>query len=171
MGDTRLEQEDLTRALYATHGSALQSYAQHLVDGDRQLAEDIVQETLLRAWRHSDELDVATARPWLFTTTRRLVIDHLRARRVRPVELPSDDLERATTADDIDRALDAVVVTDALLSLSGAHREVLVESYYAGRSVSQVAAQLGVPEGTVRSRIHYALRAMRLALQERGVSR
>lgn len=171
MGNTELGQDDLARAMYAEHGGVLRSYVQRMVGGDRHLAEDIVQETLLRAWRHGADLDVETARPWLFTTARHLVIDHFRARSARPVELPADDLDSWVTADEVDRALDAVLLVDALASLNDAHRTVLIECYYAGRSVAQVAEEHHLPAGTVRSRLHYALRALRMALQERGVSR
>jgi RNA polymerase sigma-70 factor (ECF subfamily) len=165
----RTDTDEMARALYAEHRAALLSYVAYLVGGDRQLAEDLVQETLLRAWRHAADLDVATARPWLYTTARRLVIDHVRARRARPAEASADGLEGAVTGDGIDRALDAIVVADALTGLSAAHRTVLVECYYRGHTITEVAKRLDVPAGTVRSRLHYALRAMRLALQERGL--
>jgi RNA polymerase sigma-70 factor, ECF subfamily len=165
------QDEDQARALYAEHAGALLAYVRRLVGGDWQQAEDIVQETLLRAWRHRAELDVASARPWLFTTARRLVIDLYRARSARPAESPTDHFQELITSDAIDQALDAVLVADALASLSSAHRAVLIECYYRGRTASEVAAEQGLPAGTVRSRIHYALGALRLALQERGVFR
>jgi RNA polymerase sigma-70 factor, ECF subfamily len=170
VGHTALERDELARALYAEHGTALLAYVRRLLGGDRQLAEDIVQETLLRAWRHDDRLDVPAARRWLFTTARHLVIDHFRARRARPIETARDHLETVITPDVIDAALDAVLVADALATLTDAHRAVLVECYYRGRTTAEVAAEQGLPPGTVRSRLYYALRAMRLALQERGVS-
>ena len=58
----------------------------------------------------------------------------------------------------------------ALLSLSLDHRTAVVSAYYLGQSAAEIAAKENIPEGTVRSRIHYALRALRLALQERGVT-
>jgi RNA polymerase sigma-70 factor (ECF subfamily) len=75
-----------------------------------------------------------------------------------------------TQDDDVDRALDAWLVADALDALSPAHREVLVQTYFAGRSVGEAARVLGIPPGTVKSRTHYALQALRLALLERGVT-
>lgn len=157
--------------MYAEHGAALLAYVRRLVAGDRGLAEDIVQETLVRAWQQGDRLTVAQARPWLFTTARRVAIDMYRARRARPLESSRDELDDVLVADGIDAALDAVVIADALAALSPAHREVLFESYYRGRNTAEVASRLGLPAGTVRSRLHYALRALRLALDERGVSR
>jgi RNA polymerase sigma-70 factor (ECF subfamily) len=72
--------------------------------------------------------------------------------------------------DEVEQSLDRIVVTDALWSLSPEHRAVLVETYYRGRSVAEAASVLGVPPGTVKSRCYYALRALSLALAERGVT-
>jgi RNA polymerase sigma-70 factor (ECF subfamily) len=172
MGDTQLSRdEELSRALYSEHASALLSYVQRLMQGDRQLAEDIVQETMLRAWKHADRLPVAAQRPWLFTTARHLVIDAYRARAARPPEAPADTLVAAVADNGLDSALDAVLLTDALHALNAEHRSVLFDCYYRGNTAAQIAAARSLPPGTVRSRIHYALRALRLALQERGVSR
>jgi RNA polymerase sigma-70 factor, ECF subfamily len=173
MGVRRAQLErdaEMAGVLYAEHAPALLSYVSHLLGGDRYAAEDVVQETMLRAWRHIGELDVQTARPWLFTTARRLVIDLYRTRQVRPTEVTATDAGPLISPDGIDQALDAVLVADALTSLSPAHRQVLIDCYYRGRTVSQEAAAAGLPPGTVRSRIYYALRALRLALEERGVS-
>jgi RNA polymerase sigma-70 factor (ECF subfamily) len=169
--EAKLDQDGaLARALYSEHAGPLHAYASRMLGGDRHLAEDIVQETLLRAWRHHDQLEVQTARPWLLATARRLVIDLYRRRKARPVEVSAVELERITSSDGIDAALDAVLIMDALASLSPAHRHVIIESYYRGHTVAQIATDYGLPPGTVRSRIHYALRALRLALLERGVS-
>jgi RNA polymerase sigma-70 factor (ECF subfamily) len=139
--------------------------------GDRQLAEDIVQETLLRAWKNADRVPPESRRPWLFVTARHLVIDAYRARKSRPAEVTAELLEMAGDDDNLDQALDAVLVADALQTLSVDHREVLFESYYRGRTANQIAEAQGIPAGTVRSRMHYALRALGLALRERGVER
>jgi RNA polymerase sigma-70 factor, ECF subfamily len=171
MGHLQLHRdEELFRGLYREHAAALQSYVQRLVHGDRQAAEDIVQETLLRAWKHAHVLPDGAQRPWLFTTARRLVIDAYRARNARPPEASADLLDSTAADDGLDTALDAVLLTDALHALSSEHRAVLFDCYYRGHTAAQIAAARGLPPGTVRSRIHYALRALRLALQERGVS-
>jgi RNA polymerase sigma-70 factor (ECF subfamily) len=163
--------EEASRALFDEHAEALLAYVQRLVRGDRQLAEDIVQETLLRAWKNADRLPPRSRRPWLFVTARHLVIDAYRARRSRPPEVTAELLHLAANDGDLDAALDAIVVADALRTLSPEHRAVLFDSYYRGQTASQIASARGIPAGTVRSRMHYALRAMRLALQERGVNR
>lgn len=165
--------ERLLRALFDEHAGALLSYALRLTQGDRGRAEDVVQETLLRAWRHPQVLDPARgdARSWLFTVARRIAIDAHRRRQARPQEVADGVLASIPTGeDDIDHALESWLVADALTALSPAHREVLLETYFRDRSVGEAARVLGVREGTVKSRTHYALQALRLALQERGVT-
>ena len=161
--------ESFVAALWDEHGNALLGYVTRLV-GDPGRAEDIVQEVMLRAWRHAGSLDAATRslRPWLFTVAGHLATDHHRARRSRPEVLGAEALDRRSVGDGIDRAVDAWEVSAAFGALSTEHRAVLVETYYRGRSVAEAAAALGVPEGTVKSRTYYALRALRLALEERG---
>ena len=162
--------EELVRALYEEHAAPLLAFVQRLMGGDRPLAEDIVQETLLRAWRHADELSADRVRPWLFTTARHLVIDAYRARSARPAEALEEPAEAAAAADTIDAALSAAIVTDALQALTPAHRAVLIDYFYRGRTAAEIAVERGLPAGTARSRVFYALRALRLALQERGVT-
>lgn len=160
------------RALYDGHAPVLLAYALRLTGGDRGRAEDIVQETLLRAWRNLDRLgqDTGPVRPWLFTVAQRLAIDAHRARRARPAEVGDAALAAVPGLDELEPTLNRIVVTDALDSLSREHRAVIVETYYRGRSVAEAARVLGVPEGTVKSRCYYALRALKLALAERGVT-
>lgn len=164
--------EDAVRAAYEAHATALLAYARSLTAGDQGRAEDVVQETFVRACRHPEALDPArgSARPWLFTVARNVVVDQYRARAVRPVEVGDVPLEAvADQDDDIERALDTWLVAEAFSSLSDKHREVLQVMFYRQRSVAEAAAILRVPEGTVKSRAYYALRALRVALVERGV--
>jgi RNA polymerase sigma-70 factor, ECF subfamily len=165
------QDEELLDALYADYAGPLLDYTKRLLDGDRFQAEDIVQETLLRAWRHADVLAGDSARPWLFAVARRLVIDSYRRRRARPAAVAVDALlDEPPAPDEPERALLAWEVAEALRTLSPAHRQVLLEVHYRDRPVAEVAAVIGVPEGTVRSRTYYALCALRLALEERGVT-
>jgi RNA polymerase sigma-70 factor, ECF subfamily len=168
-GDTG---ERTLRALYDAHAAALLAYAVRLCDGDRARAEDVVQETLVRAWRNLADLDpdAGPVRPWLFTVAHHLAIDAHRARRARPPEVPDTALSSVPALDDLAGALDRIVVTDALHALSADHRAVIVETYYRGLTVNEAAAALGIPPGTVKSRCYYALRALKLALVERGVT-
>jgi RNA polymerase sigma-70 factor (ECF subfamily) len=168
------DDDDLIRALQAEHGDALFAHALRLCDGDRQRAEDLAQETLLRAWRHPEALDPerGSARAWLFTTARHLAIDAWRRREARVGEVVTDSLpEPQPGLDEADRVVEAWTIAEALGQLSLAHREVLVECFYRGRSVAEAAVLLGIPAGTVKSRTHYAMRALRLVLAEMGVTR
>lgn len=161
--------EAVVRAVYAEHGAALLRYALRLT-GDRGHAEDLVQEAVLRAWRHADQLANSSRplRPWLFTVMANLAADRRRTQRSRPVEVGGQWPVELAAADELDRAVQAWQVADALAGLSAQHRAILLETYYRGRSVAETSAVLGIPAGTVKSRSYYALRALRLALQERG---
>jgi RNA polymerase sigma-70 factor (ECF subfamily) len=167
----RRAEERLT-VLFDEHGGPLLAYALQLTAGDRQRAEDVVQETLLRAWRHPEALtpERGSPRAWLRTVARNIAFDAFRARQARPREVSIELADRvAEPGDAIDRALEAWIVAEALESLTPAHREVLIETFYRGGSVAEASVALGVPAGTVKSRTFYALRALRAALVERGV--
>lgn len=171
-GQGHSEADRELRALHDEHAGALLSYVTALTGGDRHRAEDVVQETMLRAWQHLAALQVAgrPVRPWLFTVARHLVVDGHRARSARPAEVGGPPPADLAAPDELDRALHSWLVAEALATLSPAHRAVLVELYFRGRTVAEAAAALGVPAGTVKSRAFYALRGLRLALDERGVT-
>ena len=169
MGSSRIEDEQLLRALYASHGRPLMTYVQRLLGGDRQRAEDIVQETLLRAWQHAADLNVEQARPWLFT------VAPTSGHRPEPTSLQPAHGYPAGTVDDMSTSEDELdagwmrACRGRARRSTPPHREVLVESFYVGRTTREIAGQLSIPDGTVRSRLFYALQALRLALLERGV--
>ena len=160
----------LMQQLHDEHAAALWRFCRRLVPTDRQLAEDVVQETLLRAWRDRKILESPTpaVRAWLFTVARNVVIDQWRSRRVHP-ETPLAEPPDEGVDDQTDQLLLSWVVAEALTGLSPEHRAVLLECYYRGRPVAEAARRLGIPEGTVKSRTHYALRALKLALDELGM--
>ena len=164
----------LMRQVHDEHADVLWRFCLRLVGNDRARAEDVTQEALLRAWRHGTILESppAAIRSWLFTVARNIVIDDWRSRRARP-ETPVEEIpeqRRSVQADESDQLLLSWVVAEALTHLSEDHRAVLLECYYRGRTVAEAASRLGIPAGTVKSRTHYALRALRLALEEMGVT-
>jgi RNA polymerase sigma-70 factor, ECF subfamily len=166
------EQAALLRAVHDAHGHTLLRYVLRLTRGDMPFAEDVVQESLLRLWRKPEVLEQPTdsVRAWLFTVARNLVIDDRRSARYTR-ELRTDMVPERPSPDAIGPAFDKWIPSDALLSLSPDHRSAIVRAYYLGQTVADIAQQEQIPEGTVKSRLHYALRALRIALQERGVVR
>jgi RNA polymerase sigma-70 factor (ECF subfamily) len=155
------------RQLYAHHALALRRYVERFCP-DRASADDLVQETFIRAWRHLPQLSSGDfpVRPWLFRIARNLLIDADRAGRSRPVTVPSQPAESGRDDTGLDRVLDQQIVADALDQLSPAHRTVLVETFYRGRTLAKVARQLGIPDSTARSRLHHA-QALRRQLEDR----
>jgi RNA polymerase sigma-70 factor (ECF subfamily) len=165
--------ETLLRGLFNSYAGALLQHVLPLTGGDRGRAEDIVQETLIKAWQHPDSVrpERGPVRPWLYTVARNLAVDGIRRRSARPLEVPDAPLALIPSSDhQIDHAVDSWVMSDALDSLRPDHRDVLVELYYRGRSIAEAAAALGIPRGTVKSRTYYALRALRLTLEERELT-
>lgn len=171
-----LDKEGELRAAYAAHGGEIYRLALRTL-GNAGLAEEAVQETFLRAWRASDRFDPVrgSLRTWLFAIARNVVVDLGRARRARPEtkELEEEGFVSARRSggaaeEPIEEKLRSWEIEEALRNISSNHRRVILETYYHGRSSAEVAAELGVPEGTVRSRLFYGLKALRLALDERG---
>ncbi|MGM1063774.1 sigma factor-like helix-turn-helix DNA-binding protein [Saccharothrix sp. Mg75] len=187
--------EDVVRQLYGRWRGPLHGYVLRLVGGDHRRAEEVVRETLLRAWRHAGGLTPDDAGPWLHTVARDLAVSGFRERAGRTPEVPAEPgvlaeprvlaepgvfAEPGTpvgpgrlppVVDALEHVLQGWQVTEALKGLSHDHRTAVVELYYRRRSVAEAASALGVPPGTVKSRCFYALRALRDALEERGVTR
>jgi RNA polymerase sigma-70 factor, ECF subfamily len=155
------------RQLYSHYAKALHGYVEQFCP-DQASADDIVQETFIRAWRHLPQLsaDDRPVRPWLFRVARNLLIDANRAARARPMSAQEQPTGEIGTDSGLDEVLDRQLVSAALQHLSPAHQSVLVETFYRGGTMAAVARELGIPHGTARSRLHYALDAMRTQLQE-----
>jgi RNA polymerase sigma-70 factor (ECF subfamily) len=163
---TELDPDASIDVLYRLHGRPLYRYLLRVTLGDRREAEDLLQETVFRAWRYlqDHDLDLDRLRPWLFTVARRAAIDGARARKARPTEVILTDLTTLPAEhDDIDRMLVGVTVRRGLMAISAEHREVLVEVFYRGSTARKAAEVLGIPEGTVKSRTFYGLRALAAA--------
>jgi RNA polymerase sigma-70 factor, ECF subfamily len=162
--------DSFVRLLWDEYAHRLFAAAVRLIGGDRYWAEDVVQETMLRAWRHADRLlrdrRARNLMPWLVTVARRIVINEWHARRCRPHEVDDAALALAAVPDDTDRMLHRVVLTNALAELAPIHRRVVVEMFVRGRTVREVARIVGVPPGTVKSRAFNALRIVRRSMSD-----
>jgi RNA polymerase sigma-70 factor (ECF subfamily) len=163
-------EDDVLRDVVAEHGAAMRYLAFQLT-GDRARTDDVMQEALLRAWRHSDSLvnGRGSVRGWLLTIVRNLVTDGVRARRSRPTEVSDVYPVVPVQHDHAERVAATVTVEKALLRLSIPYREVLEQVYLAERSVKETAEILQIPTGTVKSRCHYGLRALREIIEPSGV--
>ncbi len=162
-----LSSERDVREAYAAHSGELYGFALRSL-GDSGLAEEAVQETFVRAWRAGDRFDpeVGSLRTWLFAILRNVVIDFGRARAVRPKLSGEAGIE--PSVEPLEQALLSWQVEEAMRRIGEEHRRVIVETHYRGRPYAEVAAELGVPEGTIKSRVYYGLRALRVALEEIG---
>jgi RNA polymerase sigma-70 factor (ECF subfamily) len=152
------------REAYAAHSDELYRFAvRSLGEGGR--AEEAVQETFLRAWRARDRFDpeVDSLRTWLFTILRDVVIDLESAREAQPRVA---DGGAEMSVEPLEQSLLAWQVEEAMCRIAEQYRQVLVETYYRGRPYGEVATELGVPEGTVKSRVYDGLQALKVALEE-----
>ncbi|MFJ3902999.1 sigma-70 family RNA polymerase sigma factor [Streptomyces sp. NPDC090025] len=164
---------DTLAELHRLHSPYLMRALLRLTSGDRGRAEDILQETFLRAWQNPQALTRGPehGRPWLFTVARRIAIDHFRMQAARVKEVGDEAPEDRTTGQDpYDEVLLAHDVRKALDKLPPHQREVLVELHMNDRSAAETAALLGIPPGTVKSRNFYAVRAFRPLLERRGLA-
>jgi RNA polymerase sigma-70 factor (ECF subfamily) len=161
-----LSHERDVREAYAAHSGELYGFAMRSL-GDAGLAEEAVQETFVRAWRAGERFDpdIGSLRTWLFAILRNVVIDLGRARAARP-GVSQGGIE--PSVEPLEEALLAWQIEEGMRRLGEDHRRVLVETYYRGRPYAEVAEELGVPEGTVKSRVYYGLKALRVVLEEMG---
>jgi RNA polymerase sigma-70 factor, ECF subfamily len=160
------------RALYRAYSGELYGFALNAL-GDRGTAEEIVQEVFTRVWRHAEAYDPerGSVRTWLYQIARHAIIDMRRRASVRPplaLQEPEPDASHAEGLS-IERAMLGWQVATALDRLSPEHRQVIRLAHVQGLSVREIAERCGLPEGTVKSRTWYALRSLRLVLEEMGV--
>lgn len=157
--------------IHAEHAHAVLYFLLSLTGGNRTEAEDMVQETMLRTWRHIDSVPTSHSgrRRWLLTVARRAAIDANRRRQVRPQEIELTDVTDPATPDDtMATALAAHSLHEAMRKLSREQRAILTELYINGRRAEQVADLRGIPVGTVKSRAHHAVQALRRELAPRS---
>ncbi|MFD9355122.1 sigma-70 family RNA polymerase sigma factor [Streptomyces sp. NPDC060031] len=169
---TTLDQDTLAE-LYRLHAPYLLRALLRMANGDRGKAEDILQETFLRAWQNPRALvrGPEHGRPWLFTVARRIAIDHFRMAAARVKEVGGEaQEERAGAQDPYDEVLAAHDVGRALGELPPHQREVLVHLHFNDHTAARTGRALGVPTGTVKSRNFYAVRALAPLLEERGLA-
>jgi RNA polymerase sigma-70 factor, ECF subfamily len=157
--------EALIKSIYDNHGQMLMAYALRLT-GNRSTAEDVVQETVLRTWQHTEVLTngKGSVRAWLMTVLRNIVIDSVRAKACRPGEVRELPTVHPVEADHAENVVRSISVLEAMDDLSADHRAVLIHIYYRSQTVAEAADALGVPPGTVKSRCYYALTALRRIL-------
>ena len=165
------EEDAIITALYQAYRAPLMSFVLRLTGGDRQQAEDIVQETMVRAWREAGRLDlsVPSLMPWLTAVARRIVIDEHRRKRSRPPESGEDAAPDQSVDDSTADTVLRVAVADAMRQLTSSHRQAISETILRDQTATQAAVVLGIPVGTVKSRVHYALRVLEVVLAERGL--
>jgi RNA polymerase sigma-70 factor (ECF subfamily) len=176
-----LRDEDEVHAAYLLYGPQIYRFVLRGLD-DAGAAQDVTQETFLKAWRRADLFDpsLSSLRSWLFGIARHTMIDHARAASVRPwqtrlVDPPTAQVAAQaageTVPDPTERLVGSWVVEEALRRISEHHRVAIVETHLRERPHDEVAADLGVPVGTLRSRVFYGLKALRAAMDEMGVDR
>ena len=158
--------DDAMRAAVNAYSGEMFGFAQRAL-GDRGLAEDAVQDTFVRAWKATRRFDptLGSQRTWLFAILRNVIIDASRRRAVRPIV--TAPIEQGIE-DQIDGLLRSWVIDEALNRLTVEHRQAVIHVYYHGRSAVDLAAEFAVPVSTVRTRLFYGLKALRLALDELG---
>jgi RNA polymerase sigma-70 factor (ECF subfamily) len=158
------------RELYRAYAGELLGFALHSL-GERGVAEEVVQEVFLRAWRRADSYDPArgSVRTWLYQIARHAIIDQRRRASARPALAGEPLFERASAGEEIEQAMLGWQVAAALERLTPEHRQMIRLAHFQGLSVREIAERCEIPVGTVKSRTWYALRSLRLVLEEMGV--
>ncbi len=160
-------------SLHTEHREHLLRFTRRLLPTDPHRAEDIVQECLFRAWRNSETLagKGGSVRAWLFTVARNLIVDWSRRDNARPVVFGDDDFDLLPGGTDFaDEVVERCVVEEGLAQLTPMQREALEQVYRHDRTRQRAAVSIGVPVGTVKSRVHHARIAMTEVLACSGVT-
>ncbi|MGW2045606.1 sigma-70 family RNA polymerase sigma factor [Streptomyces sp. NPDC001858] len=168
------DESTIVACLIVAERDSLRRFIIGLMGRDVYAAEDVLQETLLRALSRSERLDVheRPIRMWLFRVARNLVVDHHRRDRMVPIGVTPADFAGTAIAHVRDHAgavEDRTIVESALSALPPAHREAVVRVHLLDQSGAVAAAEMGVPQGTVKSRTHHGVRVLRAELERHGV--
>ena len=160
--------ETSLREAFLAHGGELFGFARRSLNSTES-AEDVVQETFSRAWRSRSRFDstLGSLRTWLFTIERRVILD-VSIQQTKTRTFPLDQGTEPSIEDHVEKAMIGWQMESALKRLDPEHRMVVTELYFNGRSGKEVAELFGLAEGTVRSRAFYALRMLRLLMEEAG---
>ena len=140
--------------------------------GDAKAAEDVAQETFIRAWRHASSYDArrGAVPSWLLTIARNLALDRAHLKRACPVDpdLIALQLERESSAartDDATQVAERDRLRELLLELPTEQRRALVLATYFGRTAREISALDGTPVGTVKTRIRDGLLKLRTRME------
>jgi RNA polymerase sigma-70 factor (ECF subfamily) len=164
---------DELRELYRRYSGELYGFALNALS-DRELAEEVVQDVFARAWRRASDYDRArgSVRTWLYAITRNRIVDARRRAAARPGLASGDPVDaRAELDSELEQAVLRWQMAAALTRLSAEHREVIRLAHYGGLSLREISERKGIPLGTVKSRTSYALRSLRLILDEMEVGK
>jgi RNA polymerase sigma-70 factor (ECF subfamily) len=166
-----MDEEARLRKMMTAYQRPLMVYTQRLTAGDVWRAEDVVQETFVKAWTHLDRLteERGSVLGWLCRVAHNLVMDGYRTRKARPAEVDLDSAAGVAGPDPMAGVLDAVVVDQTLGVLWPPHEAALREIYLNGRTAAEAGVALGIPAGTVKSRVHHALRMARDTLPDHAL--
>jgi RNA polymerase sigma-70 factor (ECF subfamily) len=162
---------EAVRDLYRTYSGELFGFALNAL-GERGVAEEVVQEVFTRAWRHADSYDPGrgSVRTWLYQIARHAIIDARRRASVRPALPLHEPGERDEgTGPTIEQAMLGWQVVSALERLPPEHRQMIRLAHFQGLTMREIAERCDLPVGTVKSRTWYALRSLRLVLEEMGI--
>jgi RNA polymerase sigma-70 factor, ECF subfamily len=168
------ETGEAMRALYRSYSGELYGFALNAL-GERGAAEEVVQEVFTRAWRHAGTYDArrGSVRTWLYQIARHAIIDARRRASVRPalaLHAPAESDAGESGGPTIEQAMLGWQVVAALEKLTPEHRQVIRLAHFQGLSMREIAERCELPVGTVKSRTWYALRSLRLVLEEMGVT-
>jgi RNA polymerase sigma-70 factor, ECF subfamily len=161
--------EEPVRELYRRYGKRLYRFGMQVL-GNPGLAEEMVQEAFVRLWRTAGRFDArrGSVGAYLTVIARSVAADLRKRPSSRPL-LAVEDAALPPAWDNVDQILDSLIVREALDKLSPAHALVLRLAQEEGLTQSQIAVRLGLPLGTVKTRLFHGMRALRAELGRRGI--